>query len=113
MWEARVGMKVACIATAEQIAAVKATAPSSVQPVSGGIYTIREIRDDAKYGGDKLVLLFCEIDNSHLIGLSGPNWRCYVEPGFHPDNFRPLRERKTDISIFRAILNGHRVPEDA
>lgn len=32
---------------------------------------------------------------------------------FAPMRFRKVQSRKTDISIFHSILNGHRISEDA
>jgi len=69
----------------------------AVYPVAGVVYTIRAI-----WFGDfgKELLHLVEIDNSHL---TTAGW--LAEPGFASRNFRPVVERKTDISIFKAMLN--------
>lgn len=73
----------------------------AVYPSVGDVYTVRAIlpwRDSA-------VLLLAEIDNSHL------GYR--PEPGFRQEFFRPVVERKTDISIFERILTDRPVRSDA
>lgn len=65
----------------------------------GRVYTIREIRVD---NGTTEVLLLRELDNSNLAGLP---WAGPREPGFRSSGFRPVVERKTDISIFTEMLN--------
>lgn len=104
-----VGMKLECIATAEQVAARREKIPGAKIAVSQGIYTIREIRDDAPWrrGDHHIVVLLQEIDNSHLVGGSYEHGKyCYVEPGFGAHYFRPVVTRKTDISIFQSILSN-------
>lgn len=111
-----VGMKVVCIAAQEKIDAEHAAVPGSVYPQSGAVYTIREIRDDSQWthGRQQIVVLLSEIDNSHMIGLAPrPGTKCYVEPGFNPIGFRPAQTRKTDISIFTAMLNPQKQEERA
>ena len=46
------------------------------------------------------LLTFREYDNSQFVrqGL------CTIEPGFDAKSFRPIVERKTDISVFKKIL---------
>lgn len=65
-------------------------------PEVGEVVTIKTI-NEWTYG--TLVTLY-EHDNSHLVGKYGR-----VEPGFGIEHFRPLVERKTDISIFTKMLN--------
>ncbi len=68
-------------------------------PKHGQVYTIRDFRSD-----DSLRLV--EIQND--IGMSG------LECGFCPRRFRPVVERKTDISIFQALLvPGAKIRETA
>jgi hypothetical protein len=70
-------------------------------PDVGDIVTIRAIFDLHRTG--KTVLLFVEHDNS---GNAAMVRDCGgQEPGFPAYYFRPLAERKTDISIFTAMLN--------
>lgn len=102
-----VGMKVVCIATPEQIAVVASRLPAANYPKPDGVYTIREIRDDAVYGaGGVIVLLLNEIDNSHFIGtgVKGKYFN-YVEPGFRIKSFRPVQTRQTSIEVFTAMLS--------
>lgn len=105
-----VGMKVVCVADPDRIALMQARVPGSNYPANNRVYTIREIRDDAqwRHGEHRIVVLLHEIDNSHLIGKGFPENKayCYVEPGFNANGFRPLVTRKTDISIFTAMLHG-------
>lgn len=106
-----VGMKLECIATAEQVAALRAKIPGANIAVSKGIYTIREIRDDAPWrGGDHhIVVLLQEIDNRHLVGSSYEQGKyCHVEPGFGTHGFRPVVTRPTSIAIFQSILSNPR-----
>lgn len=109
-----VGMKVVCVASPERIAAGMRRMPGAIYPAHNGIYTIREIRDDAQWnkGASSIVLLLAEIDNSHFIGThSADNTYSYVEPGFNVRGFRPVQTRKTDISIFTAMLNPQKQDE--
>ena len=103
----KVGDKVVCIASAERISAMQDLTPGSNYPCSGGVYTIREIRDDNSSDG-RLTLLLVELDNSHLIGVKTNNGYGYKEPGFPVTGFRKVQPRKTDISIFTAMLHDQR-----
>lgn len=100
----KVGDKVACIASAERISAMQALNPGSNYPRADGVYTIREIRDD-NYIDGRLTLLLVEIDNSHFIGVETEYGYGYKEPGFPITGFRKVQPRKTDISIFTALLH--------
>lgn len=101
-----VGMKVVCIAKRPSYAEADA-----VYPEIGQVYTIRELRDDTPLGGKGVVVLLVELDNTHFIGRSSPRGHAYVEPGFTPKGFRPVLTRKTDISIFTALLTKAPTPE--
>jgi len=72
--------------------AVKAT-----YPVLGQVYTIRQINA----WDDGVTLLLEEICNRRLIGWKGST----MEPGFPAECFRPVVQRKADISIFKSMLN--------
>jgi hypothetical protein len=64
----------------------------------GEVYTVRLVRVEPD---GSQVLLLVELDNSHMANIGfGP-----LEPGFLSYGFRPLVERKTDISIFTAMLD--------
>lgn len=98
-WHA--GMKVVCIAPAEEIAARLGEYAGARFPHHGGVYTIRDMYI-SNCGNVSLHLL--EIDNSHLIGSEFAN-----EPGFRASRFRPLETRQTDISCFTQMLNPSKV----
>lgn len=65
----------------------------------GEVYTVRLVRVDPD---GVQVLLLAELDNSHMAGIGFGA----LEPGFPSYGFRPLVERKTDISIFTAMLDS-------
>jgi hypothetical protein len=89
-----VGQKVVCVA--EGIWKSFREQGFSV-PVRGGIYTIRE----------SYICPYGNIPGIRLIEVRNP--RCVgpleLEIGFYPQEFRPVVERKTDISIFTRMLN--------
>jgi len=93
----RVGQKVVCINdTWNEYHAQVVRALDVVLPVKGEIYTIRSIivrphRSD---------LLLHEIINPIIEYDIGP-----AEQHFNVLRFKPVVERKTDISIFKAMLN--------
>lgn len=72
-----------------------------VDPVKGRIYTIRDIY--LKYGATWL--RFHELHNPEGLGLSEPRYKSIA--------FRPLIERKTDISALEALLTGRSIKVDA
>jgi hypothetical protein len=96
----RIGQKVVCIYTASALQ--QAEWAPAIFPVVGQIYHIRGIPDDSP----ELVWLV-EIDNSEIIcGHFG-----YPADGAFPARaFRPIVERKTDISIFMRMLKPSKVP---
>lgn len=84
----RVGQKVVCIDDAPSASGV-------VSPFKNGdVLTIISIMDGFSYRGHDLGLLFAEVP---CIG--------HYDHGYSVARFRPVVERKTDISIFRAMLN--------
>src|SRR5437879_2428663 len=103
----RVGQKVVCIVDAA--AHIQRHYPGSNFPQKGGIYTISTIGADSKGA----LLTFCELSNSHLIGKTLHDFYISMEPGFGAEHFRPIVERKTDISIFTKMLTGKRKPAHA
>lgn len=112
---AKPGDKVVCIAPQSKIDAVAKATGGNV-PKNGGVYTVREIRDDSPYRKSStphFVVLLSEIDNSWMVGMSGPGWKCYVEPGMSVPAFSPVQTKSTDtgMAILKAILNGQRQPE--
>jgi hypothetical protein len=73
-----------------------------VTPKVGEIYTVRRYDDT-----DGLLLEEIVNDNGfdHTINMETGDIVPPGEDSFIPDRFRPLIERKTDISIFRRILD--------
>ena len=64
------------------------------QPVKGTVYTVGEVT--AIYGAVFISLV--EIND---------------DDGYHSAGFRPVIDRKTDISIFTDMLIGNKQPVDA
>lgn len=94
----RVGMKVILIGWIQSgVDTWKAGHPSAQYPNVGDVYTVRAIRP----WKDTAVLLLGEVDNSHLGYM--------LEPGFRQSFFRPVIERKTDTSVFTAMLKPSKV----
>lgn len=70
-------------------------------PKAGVVYTIRSLFE-AKT--EQLCIRLVEILNPLREYNEG-----YMEAGFVADNFRPLCDKKTDISIFEAMLKPNKV----
>lgn len=70
----------------------------------GGIYTIRKVRFNPL---GKLGVLLFEVRSG------APPFDDGNERGFLADRFRPLDERKTDISVFTKLLKDARLKEPA
>jgi hypothetical protein len=101
----RVGQKVLCINDQwNEYHANIARRLGVTLPVLGGIYTIRAIEIRPQRGD----LYFVEIVNPIIEYDIGR-----AEQGFHVARFRPVVERKTDISVFRAMLNPSKQPVEA
>lgn len=70
-------------------------------PVEGAVYTIRAIELMTAVTGERSpIIKLVEIVNPVMEWEIGDE-----EFGFVPRRFRPLVERKTDISLFKAMLN--------
>jgi hypothetical protein len=91
----RVGQKVVCVKNGA------AKWRGQTQARVGEIYTIRDVYVDP-ISGDVGI---------HLAEIINPLHPCGIEYGFYAKRFRPVVSRKTDISIFHAILNGAPVKE--
>lgn len=64
---------------------------------AGRVYTIRDVG------------LYCDVPCLWLCGITramAKGWERHGEPGYNVLRFRPVVERKTDISIFTAMLTG-------
>jgi len=92
----RIGQKVVSILDWSNL---KHKYPQIVFPVLNGVYTIRDI--DTR--GDGFSLRFEEFVNPEM-WLTTSSGKLIGEPGFAVVHFRPLIERKTDISVFTAML---------
>jgi len=72
-------------------------------PDVGKVYTIRDVYSDTLSNGQVIVgVHLVEIINNPRIKLSSGK---IGEVGFIANCFRPLVERRTDISMFKAMLN--------
>jgi hypothetical protein len=93
-----IGQKVVCIG--DDWIPICAGLPDLVNaPRKNGIYTIRGFVQ-WEHG---LGLL--------LAGIINPVNESGFEPSFDHESFRPLLERKTDISVFQALLNTKELVE--
>lgn len=88
----RVGQKVVCICDD-----VPKFFGDEQVPNKGAVYTVRAVFDGIT---DRLGVYLYEINNAHMI----ERWGGDTEPGFSAHIFRPVVERKTDISIFQRML---------
>lgn len=96
----RVGQKVVCVD-----AGSRGRWDVGEAPITGRIYTIAEMFIDRE--DNKLVLSFIELRRTEFA--------CSVygeRLGYRASRFRPLVSRKTDISIFTAMLNPSSVTAD-
>jgi hypothetical protein len=70
------------------------------RPVKGDVYTVRAfVVPYVGYPGTPGMLL------EEVINPPCPYFEGTFEPSFFPSHFRPLSERKADISVFTATLN--------
>ncbi|KQZ49739.1 hypothetical protein ASD54_12435 [Rhizobium sp. Root149] len=90
-----VGMKVVCIRPSGHL---EFSCCCNTVPELGQVYTIRQIEKNPANG--EIYFRLEEIVNPPRYYAEG-----YGEYCFHRSWFRPVVERKTDISIFRAMLN--------
>lgn len=89
-----VGQKVECVKTIN----MADVAFGEILPLKGSIYTVREIDSGISDGGASLRLE--EIINEKHYYVGGMQ-----ECSFMHHGFRPIVARKTDISVFTALLN--------
>lgn len=74
-----------------------------IWPNDGAVYTIRSFEAiKNSYGKDVVILRFTEFSNP---AIKWANISLPIEPGYARHRFRPLQKRKTDIQIFKAMLN--------
>lgn len=91
----RVGQKVVCI---EDFSRSTLIDPRTIAPTVGTVYTLRTIRSDTSDTG--IFFLLAELKNPQVVTFTG-----YIEQAFSSKGFRPVVDRKTDISIFQRILD--------
>ena len=96
----RVGQKVVCIETWVRRNGVG----DEIGPVAGEIYTIRDIGFLNPAAPDVVAVLLAEIRNAVHDYVDGRGETCFAA-----HRFRPVVERKTDISIFTQMLNPSNV----
>lgn len=99
----RVGMKVVCI---------KAGVSSTHAPLCvGSVYHIRAIGDYGDPAGPWVKLR--EVKNVTCRAVLWDGRTVHEELVYSASRFRPVQERKTDISIFTAMLNPSQATVDA
>lgn len=97
----RVGQKVVCVDATVWLTDGKTPSPKTESGlVEGRVYLISSIRHypDLRYRGHvgHYALSFEE-------GVRQKNWANHI--GYAAGRFRPVAERKTDISVFKAMLS--------
>ncbi len=95
----RVGQKVVLVDDSTRGEGLPAKVFGFAVPRRGEVYTVRFVGTVGF--GRKSVLLLEEINNHHAAMMLG----LVIEPALAADRFRPVVERKTDIEIFRRMLN--------
>lgn len=88
----RAGQKVVCVADRRD-----GGFGDEIYPTKGMVYTIRSFAPI--YDGSRPRVWLCEITNAPR-----PYYEGWHEKGFGVERFRPIVERKTDISAFHEIL---------
>lgn len=107
-----IGQKVVCIAKGDWSKAIKMHEEGGQRlavPKAGDIYTIRDIYIDPFTGRTGLRL--AEVVNDKITRWA--NFKLYMEIGWYEYEFRPLRKRQTDISIFRKLLSPSPIHENS
>lgn len=83
-------------------------------PVEGRVYTVRGMRQSLNpkaYGG--LVLWFFELERSPRVQRLSLASRSNLWAGYRATRFRPVCDKKTDISVFTALLDTTKTPQHA
>lgn len=75
-------------------------------PMKDNVYTVREIFVPSYPFRDRIAVRLIEIQNPVLDYVQG-----ITEAAFDASRFRPLVTRKTDITIFKAMLHPSKVEE--
>lgn len=103
-----IGQKVTMIRDFPEKERMRASSEGVDLPRMGVVYTIRTMDPGADvWTKHKIYLRFEELKN-------GPHINSGIEPNFDSSGFRPVIARKTDISVFKAMLTpAGRIPVDA
>lgn len=101
----RVGQKVVCVSVGQNVPGRNTVAKYLKQ---GAIYTIRELCD-FPYEPDRDLGPGVRLEEVYRSPIDG-EWEDYP---FSIYRFRPLTEKKTDISVFTAMLNTSKQGQDA
>lgn len=107
-WEFHVGQRVVCVNDRWDDRRPLRTIAHEVIPTAGVVYTIREIGFLMPHYPDSVCVRLEEISNPLKEYVDGT-----FERAFGVYRFRPLRERKTSIECFRALLNTNETKVDA
>lgn len=78
------------------------------EPVEGRVYTVSGV-SPAIGPRTGLILSFVEIRRAEIVQRSARARKLGCWVGYSADRFRPVVERKTDISIFKAMLTPAKV----
>lgn len=105
-----VGQKVVCVRPSplDPLVLHMLASIGCVWPSIGQALTIRDVYIGSFRGQPEVFLKFREIVNPPVHCPDG-----FREGGFIANRFRPVVERKTDISIFKAMLNPAHKSVDA
>ncbi|NTA27435.1 hypothetical protein [Allorhizobium ampelinum] len=100
----RVGQKVVLVddsthSSPSSLARIEGEKRGVKYPIKGKVYTVR--KTVVISNTEELAILLVEIDN----GEASVRFGFKNEAAFLASRFRPVVERKTDISIFKALLN--------
>ena len=101
-----VGQKVVMVKQFSQFSLDRARDDGVTLPVIGPVYTVRDMEPGEDWNKGKVYLRLDEIRNE-------PHIKDGIEPSFGAWQFRAVAERKTDISVFKAMLNPSKVKETA
>lgn len=103
-----VGQKVVCIRERDEWTGPRAAMTRTTFPVKDAVYTVRDVFAHPLSVSDSIYLRLAEIHNTPAPTVLG-----LFEAGFVTTGFRPVVERKTDISLFTAMLTPKKAKENA
>lgn len=100
-----VGQKVVVAREFPACEIVRARLDGVIIPEAGVVYTIRNM-EPGVWNPSEVFIRLVELVNV-------PHCSDGIEPSFSATRFRPVVERKTDISVFKAMLTGNKARVDA